>query len=125
MVRPVYSTTVNVSPANPNYGSYAGAAQAFFFENPQTFQLLSPGLDGLYGEMADSTPANDPTIDAPVYFQVDGSMIQLDPTQTDADGLKSSVVSRFDVSAVVSSTENPFKDNLANFIDGAFEDELD
>ncbi|WP_145208887.1 type II secretion system protein [Planctomycetes bacterium TBK1r] len=134
-IRPVYSTTSNNPPTNPPYGSRFAASQGWQFMNPQTYQVLSPGLDGLYSDVADSD-GEDPTNANPAYFQVNGGMIVLDPTANTptgplgSGGLQVSAVQKFDVTGLptpsLKASQNPFRDNLANFLDqGTFYDALD
>jgi prepilin-type N-terminal cleavage/methylation domain-containing protein len=122
-VRPVYSTTANNLP-NGAYGSLAAAAQGWQFVNPRTYQVLSPGLDGLLGDVADQN-GGDPQDALPAYFQTDGGMIVLNATATNPTDLRATAISRFDVTALIGSSQNPFRDNLANFLaEGTFEDSL-
>ncbi|WP_198953750.1 prepilin-type N-terminal cleavage/methylation domain-containing protein [Rhodopirellula sp. MGV] len=123
-VRPVFSTTRGQDPTGANYGSIEAALTGWQFEKPQSYQLLSPGLDGLYGEVVDDVPSNDPTADTPVYFRTDGRMIRPDANAATPDALVWGV-QRFDVTGIVSRSLNPFLDNTANFIDGAFGDSLE
>ncbi|MCA9138344.1 MAG: hypothetical protein KDB00_16350, partial [Planctomycetales bacterium] len=126
-VRPVYSQNPGLTPDPNTYGSFDAALAGWQFVNPKTYQLLSPGLDGLYGEFLDADPTNDPTADAPVYWQLGGNLIQPVPTATLPSGLVFLGVSRFDITGITAlqSSSNPFKDNMANFIQGSFEDELE
>ena len=92
--------------------------------NPKTYQMLSPGLDGRFSDVGDAN-GDDPTDAIPAYFQLDGSLILLNIAGNTALDLKSTVVSRFDVTAILAQSDNPFRDNMANFLaEGTFEDTL-
>ena len=133
-VRPVYSQNPGYDPPGTNtYASGAEALNGWQFANAKTYQLIAPGIDGLFGELVDNDPANDPTADTPVYFQVGGNL--LDPglfgSATSPDQLLRIDVSRFDVTVFdppaipLSRSLNPFSDNMANFVDGRFDAVLD
>lgn len=126
-IRPVYSNNPAFTPDPSSYGTVGAALTGWEFVNPQTYQLLAPGLDGLFGEVLDVDPTNDPTNDAPAYFQLSGKVIQPAIGATVPGGLELPGIDRFDVTGigVLRGSFNPFKDNMANFIDGTFEDELD
>ena len=62
-IRP-YKTELGIEP--PPTGGYSGTAAeqeaaafaAVKFHNPDTFQIITPGLDGLFGSVVSSTPGN-------------------------------------------------------------------
>ena len=118
-VRPVYS----VQPNQPTttITTLGASAASWQFENPSTFQLLGPGLDGDYGVLLDAD-GGDPSNAAPAYFQTDGSMLVLSAS---GPATQASAISRFDITAIVRDASNKFRDNLSNIVNGAFEDELD
>lgn len=127
-VRPVFSTNPGNSPDPNQYGTIDAALAGWQFANPQTYQLMGPGLDGLYGEFLDVDPTNDPTSDAPVYWQLGGNLIRPDQTTaTLPSGLLYLGVSRFDATGIpqLRDSSNAFRDNLSNFIQGTFGDELE
>ncbi|MCO8123644.1 type II secretion system GspH family protein [Stieleria sp. TO1_6] len=132
-VRPVFSANPGFVPTPPaTYGSASAALTGWQFENPQTYQLLAPGLDGLFGDMTDNDSNAIPNDAVPVYFQSNGNMVVANaagtvPALPVPNGLLHPSVSRFDVtgvSAALSKSDNPFRDNMANFISGTFEDQL-
>ncbi|KAA5540696.1 type II secretion system protein [Roseiconus nitratireducens] len=122
-VRPVYSTVAN-NPPSGSYGTLAAAATGWQFAQPNSFQLLAPGLDGFYGEVTDADGGTNPQNVAPVYFQVDGGLIVLNDAASTPQALKSPNVSRFDITSIVNKSDNPFKDNMCNFIESTFENQL-
>ncbi|MEO1618269.1 MAG: type II secretion system protein [Planctomycetota bacterium] len=129
-VRPVYSNVPGLTPTSGDYGSVPNALQGWQFANPKTFQVLAPGLDGFYGELLDVDPTNDPAPgDNPVYYHVNGNVVQPLTTATNPSGLFRTDVSRFDLTGftggVFQRSTNPFRDNMANFIPNTFEDELE
>jgi prepilin-type N-terminal cleavage/methylation domain-containing protein len=116
-LRPVYSNVPGENPDPNAYGSLTNAAQGWQFENPKTFQLLAPGLDGLYGQLTDSNGGTDPSDTAPVYFQTSGDLIVLDANATNPAGLKNGLVSRFDLTGLPAGLRDvPFRDNMGNFL---------
>ncbi|WP_147868838.1 type II secretion system protein [Stieleria maiorica] len=136
-IRPVYSTTANNPPASPPYGSRFAASQGWQFVNPQTYQVLSPGLDGLFSDRGDFDGGR-PDDTAPAYFLTDGRMIVLEPSAQQptgplppsGTGLEDIRVQKFDVTGLpipsLRASQNPFRDNLANFLDqGTFYDALE
>lgn len=128
-IRPVYSTNTGlVPPSSGTYGTIEAALAGWQFMNPNTYQLLAPGLDGFYGELIDSNPANDPTRDLPVYWQISGNAVQPNTGASTPAQLFRSDCSRFDVTGfsggLLQRSVNPCRDNMANFVSGTFEDEL-
>ena len=71
-IRP-YKTEVTIEP--PPAGGYTGtnkakedaAFAAFKFHNPDTFQIISPGLDGLFGSIVSTSPGN-PAATPTIHF---------------------------------------------------------
>lgn len=132
-VRPVFSINPGFIPTAPaTYGTTGAALTGWQFENPRTFQLIAPGLDGLFGDITDFDGGTDPQNDVPVYFQSNGNMVVANasassPGQPVPSGLLSDRVNRFDVTAItfLAKSTNPFRDNMANFISGTFEDDLE
>ncbi|MEM6469154.1 MAG: type II secretion system protein [Planctomycetota bacterium] len=129
-IRPVYSSVPSLNPDPSTYDTVGAALNGWEFANAKTFQVMAPGLDGFYGELVDVDPSNDPAAgDNPVYFQVDGGCVQPLTSATNPAGLLRLDVSRFDVTGftggALQRSDNPFRDNMANFIGGTFEDELE
>lgn len=129
-IRPIYSTNPNKPPVTGSgtYETIDAALAGWQFVNPNSYQLLSPGLDGLYGEVVDTDPSNDPTSDFPVYYHMSGNAVQPDTTATAPAGLFRSDITRFDVTGAFGGalrrSTNPFRDNMASFMGGTFEEQL-
>lgn len=132
-IRPVVSINPDKNAPGANYGTVASALTAWLFENPRTFQVLAPGLDGLYGGISDSDFGNDPANSPPVYWQSSGQLIDTSLAGTAATppdlffrpgGV---LIQRFDVTAIggFEVSGNPFQDNLCNFIPGTFIDNIE
>jgi hypothetical protein len=127
-VRP-YKTQVNVA-APRNGTGYQDATEAFNavpFHNPKTFQIISPGLDGIYGSII-STDPNDP--DAPPVHFVTETGTPITPV-SGASGLAGLVFTpgnigpRFqDVDWLSGITVNGHLDNITNFSTAALGDDL-
>lgn len=63
-IRP-YKTGLDIKPpSGASYGSVDAAFAAIPFHNPKTFQIISPGLDGIFGSLANTLVA--PIL--PVHF---------------------------------------------------------
>ncbi|MCC9601481.1 prepilin-type N-terminal cleavage/methylation domain-containing protein [Stieleria sp. JC731] len=127
-IRPVYSNNPGATPTGG--ATYAASGinplAGWQFVNPNTYQLMGPGLDGLYGEVFDTTPNDPPTAgDPPIYFKLDGTAVWPVGTATAPSGLIRPDIQRFDVTGLVSRSLNPFRDNMGNVVDGTFEDILD
>ena len=123
VVRPLFSMTPNPPPAS-GYGSasLADSLDAWQFVNPRTFQLLAPGLDRIYGKIAD-VDGGDPSDAAPVYFQYPSG--QLIAAQEKAAATYVPGVEGYDLSTKFPSlTANYLLDNLTNFSEGSLGDEL-
>ncbi|MCD0461806.1 type II secretion system protein [Roseiconus lacunae] len=127
-IRPVYSNNPGVVPPTGNDYATAGIdpLTGWEFVNPNTYQLLAPGLDGLYGDVFDDSPNDPPTPgSAPIYFKLDGTAVWPVATATAPAGLIRPDIQRFDVTGLVTRSLNPFRDNMGNVVDGTFEDILD
>ena len=133
-VRPLYSELPNlITPAAGPSGPYslAESLRLYQFMNNSTFQVLAPGADERFGAITDlgavGSPAN-PSDMAPTYFQFPGGkMIQATGAATPSNqgALFVNTVGRFDLTgAAFSQRENTVVDNLANFSDRTFEDQL-
>ncbi len=126
-IRPVYSTKAIDTVGGPDYANLPVASKAWEFMNPRTYQLLAPGLDGIYSDVADAN-GGAPQDANPAYFQIDGSLIVLNAGSgiNEPQMLKNGNVSRFDVSGLIPRSSNPFKDNMANFLSKTtFADEIE
>lgn len=113
-------------------GSGAGEPQ---FANNKTFQILSPGLDGIFGRLMhtdpdESTPSFDPASFQPVFWQYPSgkavSYIPGAPAISDNIGSISKYGSNSAVGfPLIAGPEGPFElDNVANFSSRSFGDDL-
>ena len=92
-VRP-YKTAINAQPPDgSSYGSVPAAFNAVKFHNPNTFQIISPGGDGIYGAMVSVDPSNPAA--QPVHFVTDsanvfeaGDAVTPDASASSLTGLK-------------------------------------
>ena len=117
----------NFNPGGTTTGDFrddysAEALRQWKFANDQTFQVLSPGLDGLYGLAVTVDPDG-----LPLYWQYpSGSLLVPSNTATTPAGLIRSEVSSYNESSwsVLDTTDNFAKDNVANFTEQTFEDDL-
>ena len=126
VVRPLLSDELNANKPYPSatsatYGTFVNSLDAYMFVNRNTFQVLSPGLDGRYGRVADFD-GDDPTNEKPVYFQYpSGQMIYADASADDPTDLKFGSIKRYDLGSRFPLLVDAYeKDNLANFSEGTF-----
>lgn len=129
-VRPILSDKVNTDSLT-GFSGLARALRLWAFNNPKTFQVLSPGLDGIYGSIADQD-GGDPISAAPFYWQYPTGRIVVPTASTTPDTTPASLINN-DVNAYnISSLSLPGikvresfeKDNIASFTSRSFEDDL-
>lgn len=121
--------------ANAAYGNVrpymstqrTGAGDAWTFLNPDTFQVIAPGIDSGFGALAFATAVPDPN--SAVYFQYPtGKAVQL--IRSVNSGVEARVwglrddVSRYQEPVALNLVDNFQQDNLTNFADGKLIDEL-
>ena len=107
------------------------------FANNKTFQILSPGLDGIYGRLAHTEPSKeeqrpsfDPTAFAPVFWQYPtGKAVAYRPGAPAISDNVGSISNYGSNSATgfpfLAGPEGPFElDNVASFSNSAFGDDL-
>lgn len=105
------------------------------FANNKTFQILSPGLDGIYGRLVhtnpqEATPSFDPTAFAPVFWQYPtGKAVAYVPGAPAISDNVGSISNYGSNSAtgfpLLAGPEGPFElDNVASFSNSAFGDDL-
>lgn len=135
-VRPVFSATQGLVPSSGSYGNIPTALTGWQFSKPQSFQVHAPGLDGLYGAVADADYGTDPTNELPLYFQVTGNVIIPSATANTPAALRHPDVARFDLTGlnvptatdpdqVTKNSSGAIRDNICNFLSGRFEDEIE
>jgi hypothetical protein len=134
MVRPVFDQRINANRPIPSasgstYGTFTDSLRAWEAMSPNTFQILSPGIDGRFGQVADLDggfwgDAN------PVYWQYPtGTMITANPTADDPQDLIVANVDKYALDALLPSNTAAVrdayeKDNIGNFCRSTFEDDL-
>jgi len=126
-VRPYKTQAVVEPPAGANYGSVKNALAAIPFHNRDTFQIISPGLDGVFGAVLSDTPSST-TGNYPAYFVTETGQVMLPiETATSPSGLlmTSPAITRFqDVDWVPQITVNGHLDNITNFSESTLENGL-
>jgi prepilin-type N-terminal cleavage/methylation domain-containing protein len=133
VVRPVFSDRVTTKDIS-NYQDEERSLRMWDFMNPKTFQILSPGLDGVFGTIADnnghtSSNPDQLTDGLPFYWQYPtGSIIVPISNAGRPDELINSTVKNYNINSLpaagVETTESFEKDNVASFSDRSFEDDL-
>ncbi len=114
-VRPYYSDQLSSS---ATFGSIASALQVWQFINPDTYQLLSPGLDGSYGTVASFEIDSSSPGPEPVYFQYPtGTPLIPSTTATNANALLMTNVRGYQENSQLGAKENLQSDNITNFSD--------
>lgn len=121
--RPYLSNVSNPNTSGAAYTSHVAALASWQFVNPNSFQILSAGLDGNFGGTGSFDIDGDGTID-PVYFQSPtGIAIAPRPGVTTPGALIVTGVSKFQESKF-DHTENSGADNITNFTQGAIVDDI-
>lgn len=122
-VRPYLSTEFNANPSGADYADQQESLAAWKFMKPDTFQLLAPGLDSAYGSNKDFTTGE------PLYFQFplgNGIALYSGSGINTPDDLLVSEIRRYQEAGVFPGlVENFQQDNLANFADSAFINEVE
>ncbi len=126
-VRPYKTQAVVEPPSGSSYGSVKNALAAIPFHNRDTFQIISPGLDGVFGAVLSDTPGS--TIgNYPAYFVTETGQVMLPiETATSPSGLlmTSPPISRYqDVDWIPQITVNGHLDNITNFSGSTLENDL-
>ncbi len=127
-----YKTELNVAlPANgTNYASEAEAFNAVAFHNANTFQIISPGMDGVYGSIV-SVTASDPA-DTPIHFVTESGRPVRPAFGTGVAGLSDLIFTSTslgsggyqDVDWDADITVNGNLDNVTNFVELTLEGAL-
>ncbi len=127
-VRPFYSEIPSSTLPSGSYGTMSAAVAAWKFMNPQTFQVLAPGLDRRYGAITDADGGPNPSNAAPVYFQFkSGALLWANAAASNPQQLFVQNVKRFDLTAApaaIRQRENTVLDNMANFTTKTLGDEI-
>ncbi|EMI55529.1 type II secretion system protein [Rhodopirellula sallentina] len=125
-VRPYVSDTPKNVTTSGNFASLTAALSSWEFMNPDTFQVISAGLDDNFGSvnLVDNSLLTD-TVDRPLYFQYpSGEAIAPQTGVSTPGGLKVSGVSKYQDGAIGSGLENFTPDNITNFSNAAIVDDL-
>ncbi len=130
-VRP-YKTSIGIQP--PTSGSYASAGAAFNavnFQNRDTFQIISPGGDGIYGALVSIDPSD--RTSPPIHFITDenedaniaaGTAVTPNPADIFDLGSIGPSISRFQESSWPGIINNGHLDNVTNFSTSTLESDL-
>jgi hypothetical protein len=126
-IRPYKTQAVVEPPAGSTYGTIQNALNAIPFHNRNTFQIISPGLDGVFGAIV-SNSAGSTTGTFPVHFVTEtGQAVIPDPDATSPAGLimTSPSISRYqDVDWLPEISVNGHLDNITNFSSSTLENDL-
>lgn len=123
-VRPYRSNDV-INNTGGAYTTLAEASRAWAFMNPESFQVVAPGIDGNFG-VVDSADVNGGT-NLPIYFVYPtGQAIALQAGSgiTTPGDLLVNEVSGYQEATAFGGRENPQLDNVTNFSDAAIGDEV-
>lgn len=119
-VRPYYSQQANPNITSSNFASIDVALQAWDFINPDTYQIISAGIDGSFG-----TVVNRGTPPQPLYFQYPTGNAIVPATNVGTAGdLLLSGVTRYQENGTLGASESFSEDNIANFSEGPFVDDV-
>lgn len=105
-------------PSGSTYGSVAAAFNAVKFKNPDTFQIISPGRDGIYGALVETSGG------LPVHFVVEtGKAVYPNEDASTYEQLQYNNIEGFqEVGA--GASENGQYDNITNFSGTTLEKDL-
>ncbi len=127
-VRPYKTEAIVEPPTGATYGTVQNALAAIPFHNRNTFQIISPGLDGVFGAIVSDTPSST-TGTFPVYFVTEtGRAVVPNPNASSPQGLimtSPTSISRYqDVDWLPTITVNGHLDNITNFSSSTLENDL-
>ncbi|MCM2371753.1 type II secretion system protein [Aporhodopirellula aestuarii] len=122
-VRPYVSDTAKNVTTTANFTSLPAALQSWEFMNPDSFQVISAGMDDDFGEVNLASVGD--SADRPVYFQYpSGDAIAPRLDKATPGGLKVSSVSKYQDGSLAGGTEHSVPDNITNFSNAALVDDL-
>lgn len=135
VVRPFLSDVR--SNGSPSFATLATALQTWQFVKPDSFQILAPGTDGLFGSVAGldvdgSVSGNTENDEEPLYFQYPSGNAVLplttgaSPAPTSPASLIHGSVRGYQITSLpgYSSAENSTLDNLGTFCAGRVDDDV-
>jgi hypothetical protein len=111
---------LNPNPTGANFANEAAAIASWQFINPNTFQIISAGLDDTFG-------FSPPTIGGqPVYFQYPTGQAMSPNTGVDTPGeLLHDEVTRYQEFPLFGGSENFQPDNITNFSSSTLENDIE
>jgi len=122
-VRPYISDLVKKVTTTANFLSLPDALQSWQFVNPDTFQVISAGMDDSFGQV-DLTDVGD-AADRPVYFQYpSGDALAPRINVATAGALKIGTVSKFQENSLGGNADEFVADNIANFSKAEIVDDI-
>lgn len=122
-IRPYLSGNSNPNSTGADYTSNAVALAAWQFVNPNTFQIISAGLDNSFGATA-SFDVDGDSADEPIYFQFPSGLAIAPRTDVDNPGsLLITGVNKYQESAFGDTEQQP-ADNITNFSQGTVVDDI-
>lgn len=125
VVRPYYSTNANPNATGADYATAAAALAAWDFMNPDTFQVIAPGLDSSFGAVAAYDFDTGTTGLEPVYFQYpSGNAIAPSLNEDSPGDLIITGVNGYQERSTFDATENFQLDNVTDFSSGKIVDDV-
>jgi prepilin-type N-terminal cleavage/methylation domain-containing protein len=121
VVRPYFSDQVVANPSGNDYATPLEALRAWRFLEPDTFQIIAPGVDGNFGSTATVSGL-------PLYYQYPTGKAIMPITGVNAPGLLvRNDVSRFQepLPPIFTGPDHFQQDNLANFSRAKFVDDVE
>jgi type II secretory pathway pseudopilin PulG len=123
VARPYLSDVAVPNPTGAAYADFAAALNGWKFVNPNSFQIISAGLDRNFGGVG-SFDVNGDSEDDPIYFQYPtGNAIALRKDVATPGALVVAGVNKYQESQFENS-EHLGADNITNFTEGAIIDDV-
>lgn len=123
-IRPYLTNQSPRAPSGGSYGSVDAALNGYRFHKADSFQILSAGLDDIYGALV-ATDMTSIASSPPVYFVSEtGIAITPDPAATSVADLQFTTLNGFQDSEYSSENVNGQLDNITNFAQGTLESNL-
>ena len=126
-VRPYFSDQAVQNTTGANYANDAAALQAWRFVNPDTYQVVSAGLDDVFGSVPSfNVQTSDADLEA-IYFQYPTGSAISPRTDVDAPGelIVNGVSGYQEAAAFGVSLDNPQADNITNFSRSRLVDDIE
>ena len=123
-VRPYLSSTAKKNTSTSNFVSMTEAMNSWEFINPDTYQIISAGLDDSFGGVNQAQHPGE-SVNRPVYYQYPSGVAIVPRTDV---AVASSLVlpggSKYQEGSLISSAENFAPDNITNFSNATVVDDL-